>query len=85
VVTNQDRFDRPETITDICQGLGWWMEGDLNHSFESLTPFTRPHLSRLLNFSCSVVVLPSVYSSSDPSSVCSPFFSSILPSSFLGG
>jgi len=85
VVTNQDRFDRPETITDICQGLGWWMEGDLNHSFESLTPFTRPHLSRLLNFSFSVVVLPSVYSSSDPSSVCSPFFSSILPSSFLAG
>ena len=46
VVTNQDRFDRPETITDVCQGLGWWMEGDLNNLFEYLTPFTSPHLSR---------------------------------------
>jgi hypothetical protein len=27
VVTNKDRFDRPDTITDVCQGLGWWMEG----------------------------------------------------------
>jgi hypothetical protein len=31
VVTNKDRFDRPETITDVCQGLGWWMEGEHAH------------------------------------------------------
>jgi hypothetical protein len=35
-VTNKDRFDRPETITDVCQGLGWWMEGNVKHSLHFL-------------------------------------------------
>ena len=68
VATNKDRFDRPQTITDVCQGLGWWMEGDLNNLFEYLTPFTSPRLKRLFIFS-----FPSGYSPSDPSSVCSSF------------
>jgi hypothetical protein len=44
VATNKDRFDRPQTITDVCQGLGWWMEGDLNNLFEYLTPFKTPFI-----------------------------------------
>jgi hypothetical protein len=80
VSSNKDRFDRPQTITDVCQGLGWWMEGDLNNLFEYLTPFTSPRLKRLFLFSFSFVVSALfVYSSSDPSSVCSPFVSSLLP------
>jgi hypothetical protein len=76
VTTNKDRFDRPQTITDVCQGLDWWMEGDLNNLFEYLTPLTSPRLKRLFIFSFS-----SGYSSSDPSSVCSSFLLSPPPSS----
>jgi hypothetical protein len=80
VASNKDRFDRPQTITDVCQGLGWWMEGDLNNLFEYLTPFSSPRLKRLFLFSFSFVVSALfVYSSSDPCSVCSPFVSSLLP------
>jgi hypothetical protein len=80
VSSNKDRFDRPQTISDVCQGLGWWMDGDLNNLFEYLTPFTSPRLNHLFLFSFSFVVSALfVYSSSDPSSVCSPFVSSLLP------
>ena len=34
VKDNKDRFERPEQITDVCQGLGWWMEGDPIHTCE---------------------------------------------------
>jgi hypothetical protein len=44
VSSNKDRFDRPQTISDVCQGLGWWMEGDLNNLFEYLTPFKTPFI-----------------------------------------
>jgi len=37
VTSNEDRFYRPEKITDICQGLGWWMEGDPIHISEYYT------------------------------------------------
>jgi hypothetical protein len=38
VATNKDRFDRPDTITDVCQGLGWWMEGNPKRLLECHLP-----------------------------------------------
>jgi hypothetical protein len=32
--TNKDRFDKPEEIYDVCQGLGWWMQGKTLMHFE---------------------------------------------------
>ena len=34
VTTHKDRFDRPNKISDLCQGLDWWMTGDLIHVSE---------------------------------------------------
>ncbi len=34
-VSNKDRFDKPEQIFDVCQGLGWWMQGATLMYFEN--------------------------------------------------
>ncbi len=81
VTDNKDRFERPEEITDVCQGLGWWMEGDPIHTCEyipgspffvyhdlSFSPFTRRYRPMYTNRLSSL-----------SSSVCSSLLLSPLP------